>query len=185
MVLSALMFTSFSKSSICRVRSGHSVSERLMSSIEKPPVEFPPPFRTSNTTWNCSAAFRETCWSFQWDVIAPRGRIFERLLHYLNITCRWLLQCHKHSQFSCRKYSDITSDLSDEAEGSIGVLFILKLSDPDVKFIWLVPTIVILELEALDMTPPFGIHHLGLQSGWVAFLTWCCANVHEVTCFLT
>lgn len=61
--------------------------------------------------------------------------------------------------------SGITSDLPHEADGSFNVLFILKLSDPDIKFVRLAPIMVIVELETLDMTLPSWVHPLGLQPG--------------------
>lgn len=81
--------------------------------------------------------------------------------------------------------ADITSDLSHEAEVSFSVIFILKLSDPDVKYIWLASAVEVVELETLGVTLPVDSHPLGLQPGWVSLRTWCCASMHEVTCTLT
>lgn len=83
-VLSSLVWMSVSKLSNCIVKSGHLVSDRLMSSMEKPPEEFPAPFRTSNTTWKGLVAFRET-WRIRhsctfwpkwriWNTLEPRAR---------------------------------------------------------------------------------------------------------------
>lgn len=77
--------------------------------------------------------------------------------------------------------SDITCDLSHQAAGSCEVPFIMKLPDPNVKYVRLIPTVIIVELETLDVTLPGWHHPLGLQPGGVSLRTFCCASMHEVT----
>lgn len=74
-----------------------------------------------------------------------------------------------------------TCDLSDEAPTSSHILFTVELSDPDIHLVWLVPAVVVIELEALDVACPVETHPLGLQDGGVSLPPHHCAGMHEVT----
>lgn len=74
-------------------------------------------------------------------------------LHYLQIN---------HLEQMIPDKQQLTSDLSHEAKSSFDILLILKLSDPDVKLICLIPSVVIVELETLTITLPSRTYPLGL-----------------------
>lgn len=81
--------------------------------------------------------------------------------------------------------SNITTDLSHESAGSSVVPFIVKLPDPDVKCVVLAPTVIVVKLEALDVTLAFAIHSVSLQGGGVSLHPICCVSVHKVTVIAT
>ncbi len=72
-----------------------------------------------------------------------------------------------------------TFDLIHKSESSSAVCFILIFSDPDVELVRRMTTVMVVELQALDLAVSFRGHCLAFHFGSISLISALGAEVHE------
>ncbi len=72
-----------------------------------------------------------------------------------------------------------TFDLIHKFESSSAVCFILIFSDPDVELVRRMTTVIVVELQALDLAVSFRGHCLAFHFGCISLISALSAEVHE------
>ncbi len=72
-----------------------------------------------------------------------------------------------------------TCDLIHKSESSSAVCFILIFSDPDVELVRRMTTVIVVELQALDIAVSFRGHCLAFHFGCISLISALGAEVHE------